>query len=222
MITVVGLPAWRTAEPKGPGGRACEVALAAAARGSAVELVGRTGDDAAGDALVLALGGAKVGHAALLRDPARPTPIIEPVTSDDTDGSVSLFADPGAVSVAMTSAAGPRLEPADVSLGLRYLTTFSVLVVTDDVPAAVLPVAVEAASFAGARLVVLLPASGGTPPSLPEDATVLSAPDVADDGEFGAFIGGYAAALDRGLEPAEAFRVAMGAAGWEAAQADAG
>ena len=222
MITVVGVPAWRAVEPKSPAGRACEVALAAAAQGAAVELVGRTGDDAAGDALVLALGGAHVGHAALLRDPSRPTPVFAAVASDDHDDAASLFADPGGSPAATALDGGPRLEPADVSLGLRYLTAFSVLVVSDEVPAAVLPVAVEAASFAGARLVVLLPANGGTPHGLPDDATVLSAPDVADDGEFGTFIGWYAAALDRGLEPAEAFRMAMGAAGWEAAPADAG
>ena len=32
MIVVVGIPSWRTAEPAGPAGRACEIALAAAAR----------------------------------------------------------------------------------------------------------------------------------------------------------------------------------------------
>ena len=43
MIVVVGAPAWREAEPAGPDGRACRIALAAAERGSGVELIGRSG-----------------------------------------------------------------------------------------------------------------------------------------------------------------------------------
>ena len=73
MIVVVGVPAWDGSMKGGAAGRACEIALAAAAAGSGVELVGRTGDDDAGDALVLALAAGGVGHVALLRDPARPT-----------------------------------------------------------------------------------------------------------------------------------------------------
>ena len=70
MIVVVGTPAWRPTEPAAPAGLACGIALAAAAHGAAVELVGRTGDDPAGDALLIALAHAGVGHVARLRDPA--------------------------------------------------------------------------------------------------------------------------------------------------------
>ena len=83
VIVVVGTPAWRAAEPAGPDGRACRVALAAAERGAAVELIGRAGDDPAGDAMLLALARAHVGHVALLRDPARPTPILAAATDDE-------------------------------------------------------------------------------------------------------------------------------------------
>ncbi len=82
MIVIVGNPAWRAADPAVPAGRACEVAVAAAARGRRVELLGRAGDDAAGDALLLALAQAGVGHVAVLRDPARPTPIVEPAPEE--------------------------------------------------------------------------------------------------------------------------------------------
>ncbi len=187
--------------------------MAAAARGCAVELVGRTGDDPQGDALLLALGRVGVGHAALLRDPTHATPVtVAPVVRDD-----ALAVEDDDEVTATITAGGPPLQPADVALGLRYLTTFAVLVVTDDVPADALPVAVEAAAFAGAHLVVLV-ASGEIPPGdLPASATVLAAPDGTDDGEFGALVGAYAAALDQGADPADAFRSATGDAGWEAA-----
>ena len=45
--------------------------MAAAAPRAAVEIVGRVGDDPDGDALMIALARAGVGHVAVLRDPAR-------------------------------------------------------------------------------------------------------------------------------------------------------
>ena len=71
---------------------------------------------------------------------------------------------------------GPILEPADVSLGLRYLPSYDVIVVTDDVAAEVIPVAAEAAEFASAHLVVLVGEGSAPPEGLPADALVLQAP----------------------------------------------
>ena len=216
MIIVVGVPAWRAAEPVGPAGRACEIAVAAAGRAARVELVGRTGDDAAGDSLLLALSRSGVGHAAMLRDPARATPVVASGPSDDEapfpvdgDGTGSP------VPSAPASVPAPRLEPADVSLGLEYLTGYGVLVVTDDVPESVVAVAAEAAAFAGAHLVLLVPPGREAPASLPAEATVLAAPDDADEGAFAMLVGEYAAALDAGISPAAAFAAATGDAGWE-------
>ncbi len=212
MIVVVGLPAWNPGPPPLPAGRACGIALAAAGAGARVELMGRIGDDPAGDALLIVLGRAGVGHAALLRDPARPTLIRRvPETEGDelfeaalrNDHRPALDVDEG----------GPRLEPADVELGLRYLSAFDVLVVDDDAPIDVIPACVEAAAFAGARLVVLVRSPGGTPDGLPEDATVLVAPE--EDGEaFPRLVGRYAAALAGGSEPEAAFATVAGD-GWE-------
>jgi ribokinase len=219
VITVVGVLAWRAAEPSSPAGRACAIALAAAAAGARVELVGRVGDDPAGDALLLALARASVGHATVLRDPARPTPIIRAAAEADDDDP---FAEPLAVPAEDGLASppdGPRLEAADVALGLRYLTGFDVLVLTDDVPAGVLPVAVEAAAFAGARLVTLVPPGGGTAPVVGQ-ALVLEAPS-PDDGAFAALVGTLAAGLDRGLAPEDALRLATRAGGWEAVAGEA-
>jgi len=218
VIVVIGNPAWRAVEPAAPGGRACEIAMSAARRGARVELVGRTGDDAAGDALLLALSRAGVGHVAMLRDPARSTPLVEPVAEDGgrDDAGIESGVDPvlAARPVTPAAATAPRLESADVSLGLRYLAAFEVLVVVDDVPEDAVPVAVEAAGYADAHLVVLVGAAGPTPALLPASATVLAAPE-ADDGAFAELVGAYAAALDRGTAPEAAFAAATGDGGWE-------
>ena len=210
MIVVVGSPAWRDADPAGPGGRACEIALAAAVRGAVVEIVGRTGDDRAGDSLLIALAHAGVGHAAVLRDPAVPTPIVAP--PPDPDSADLLAEAPEPVGVAILG--GPRLERADVALGLSYLTAFGVVVVTDDAPLDVLPACVDGVAFSGAQLVVIVPAGRALPDGLPTEATVLSAPEVADDGVFAALVGAYATALDLGEAPVAAFRIATGVTGW--------
>jgi hypothetical protein len=217
VIAVVGLLAWRAAEPTGPAGRACEIALAAANRGRAVDLVGRVGDDPAGDALLMTLAHAGVGHAAVLRDPDRAThevvPDVERVGEGDAPDVLGRPERPNTHAPALD----PRLEVADVALGLRYLTSFGVLVVTDDVPAEVVAAALEAGEFSGAHLVLLVPPGRTVPAGVPRDATVLAAPRDADDGAFGALVGAYAAGLDAGTDPATAFREATGGAGWEAA-----
>lgn len=206
VIVVVGTPAWRAAEPAGPDGRACRVALAAAERGAAVELIGRAGDDPAGDAMLLALARGHVGHVALLRDPARPTPIL----AAGTDDELSVTSDADAVATPRPAIHGPILEAADVALGLRYLPAYDVIVVTDDVAADVIPVAAEAAEFASAHLVVLV-SEGSTPPDgLPDNALLLEAPADDPDGAFAILVGLYAAALDAGTSPEDAFAAARG------------
>lgn len=218
MIVVVGSPAWRDADPAGPAGRACEVALAAAGRGAVVEIVGRAGDDRAGDSLLIALARAGVGHAAVLRDPVLPTPVLAPLPEPDSADLLADAPEPGGPAIP----GGPRLERADVALGLSYLTAFGVLVVTDDAPVDVLPACVDGAAFSGAHLVVLVPAGRPAPGSLAPEATVLAAPDVADDGAFASLVGAYAAALDLGEAPVAAFRRATSVTGWAGAQDDAG
>ncbi len=209
MIVVIGVPAWRAAEPAMPAGRACGIALAAARAGAPVELVGRVGDDAAGDALMIALAQAGVGHVAVLRDPARPTPIARPATPD----AEVPPADPATAVAAIDPEAAPRLEAADVALGLGYLPDTDVLIVSDDAPPDVLPACVEGARFAGARLVLALRPGEDAPLDLPADAIVLIAPD--EDGDaFAVLLGRFAAALDAGEEAEAAFRAAT-ADGWE-------
>ena len=80
MIVVVGSP---IAEPVGPairaGGLGADIARRATASGAAVQIVGRVGEDAAGDEVLLSLAAAGIGHVAVLREPGRPTPAAPPI-----------------------------------------------------------------------------------------------------------------------------------------------
>lgn len=217
MIVVIGSPAWRTAEPAAPAGRACGIALAAAQAGARVELLGRIGDDAAGDALLIALTRAGVGHVAMLRDPARATPLLEPDHEDEAptaagEAATTEPADDGSGRGALPP---PRLEPEDVALGLRYLPGFEVLVLSDDAPSEVVGACVEAAGFGGSRLVIVFPAGTEPPDGLPPDATLLAGPGPDDAGAFARLVGTYAAGLDRGDVADAAFAAAAAEAGWE-------
>ena len=74
------------------------------------------------------------------------------------------------------------------------------------------PVAVEAAGFAGAHLVLLVsgdPSSGAAALTLPPDATVLAVP-ADDEGAFATLVGAYAAALDFGRRAGRGVRRCRG------------
>jgi sugar/nucleoside kinase (ribokinase family) len=212
MIVVVGSLAWRAAAPKGPAGRACSIALAAASHGGRVEVAGRVGEDLEGDALLFALTKAGVGHVAVIRDPARRTPIaaMPPLEDDDVSPLARLATVP--------AAPGLRFDAADATLALRYLDPEGVLVVTDDVAPEVLAAAIEGGQFAGMRLVLLVDDAVASTAALPADATILAVPEPdADDGAgaFEALVGAFAAALDAGATPKDAFAAASRGAAWE-------
>jgi sugar/nucleoside kinase (ribokinase family) len=212
MIVVVGSIFWRAATPQGPAGRACAVALAAGARGARVEVAGKVGEDPEGDALLFALSKAGVGHVAVIRDPARRTPIAAPRAPEDDDVS------PLARVRAAPSVPGLRLDAADVTLAMRYLDPAGVLVVTDDVTPDALAAAIEGGEYAGMRLVLLVDETRTPTAALPADATILAVPEAGDDdgaGAFEALVGSFAAALDAGATPKEAFAAASVGAAWE-------
>ena len=89
------------------------------------------------------------------------------------------------------------------------------LVVAEPLAPAALDVVLAASRWSGAALVIVLP-HGADPVDIP-DATILEAPEGDPDDAFASVVGGYAAALDRGEEPAEAFASASTAGGWAAA-----
>ena len=97
----------------------------------------------------------------------------------------------------------PAFDPADATLAWRYLPEMAVIVAVH-LEAGVLAEAVAAASWAETALIVVVPVAAGVPPGLPPDAVTLELDD-SDDSAAGAAIGRYAAALDRGDAPRDAY-----------------
>jgi len=189
-------------------GLAASVALDIAHRGGRVELVGSIGDDAAGDEVVVELGRAGIGHAALLRDPGGTTPVAGRLTSQL-----------------------PRLDAADVELGLRYVADYHVLVLTEPLPPEAETAAIEAAAYHDAALLAIVPEGGKISSALSAAATVLGAPTTEGDAEdsdneasttrpsqaFASFVAAFAVAIDAGSSVAEAFAEGVKSTGWEQA-----
>jgi len=209
IVVIGGLGLRGSVEEPEPDGLAPAIAVAAAEAGSRVELISKAGDDPAGDAVLLALAGAGVGHVATLRDPSRFTPVraqpdepTDPATDEATEATAT--AADGTAEDPPNADLRPTLDAADVSLALRYLTDFGVLVAVHP-SSELLAEAVSAAGWASARLVVVLESEGDVPDGMPADALVVAA--AADDAEgVGARIGRYAAALSRGDDAAAAYR----------------
>jgi len=78
----------------------------------------------------------------------------------------------------------------------------------------------DAAGWAEARMILVLASGAHVPDSLPVDAVVFEAPDADPDGVFAALVGHFAAALDDGAEPGEAFRTSVVTDGWSGAISD--
>jgi hypothetical protein len=214
VIVVVGNPALLASEPPRAGGLAVGVAAGAAAAGGDVQLVGKTGEDSAGEAALLDLAKRGVGHVAMLRDAGRATPVLADPAAADLAPFDDHDVSPAPPSPdAPAQPPGPALDPADIELALRYLPDYRVLIVADALSSAALEVVLAASRWSGAALVILLPA-GSEAPTLTSEATVIEAPEVDPDDAFASVVGAYAAALDRGEEPAEAFATASSAGGW--------
>jgi hypothetical protein len=221
VIVVVGSPiGWLRDEVVVPTGTPARAALAAAAAGRSVQLVGRTGDDPTADGLLLSLAQGGVGHAALLRDASLATPLIADPPFDDPgdtspDGEVE-----GPADAAPEPAAVHSLDAADVDLGLRYLTEFAVLILAEPAGPEVIRVVADAARWNAAKLVIVVEAGTDATDGLPSDAIVFEAPIDDRDGAFAALVGRFAAALDDGTESADAFRESISAEGWTQANSD--
>ncbi len=225
MIVVIGSPLARAGvERVRASGLASQVAAAAVAAGSDVQLIGRVGDDPSGDAVLHDLADAGVGHVAVLRDASRETPRSvaddagEPSDAESLDFLPSAIAD-GPDRSPAEQVAGLLLDAADVELGLRYLVDFRVIVVADPVDEATIRVVEDAAASAEATVVALV-AGPAAPAPVGPSATVLVRPP-GDTAAFGALVGRYAAGIDAGTAPPTAFEDAARGVGWEAASTDA-
>jgi hypothetical protein len=218
VIVVVGQPYVRvTKEAAALDGLAARIAVAAATRGRPVQLVGKAGEDPEGDAVVLSLASGGVGHVALLRDAGRPTlrlPVPDDLPADATDADPD---EPASNDGPAESSTNASLDAADVELALRYLTDYAVVVLADPANTAVLKVVADATGWVGARLILVVPPGQPIPDGLPTDVIAFEAPDGDPDGAFATFVGTFAAALDEGDEPADAFRSSIEAEGWTAA-----
>ncbi len=226
MIVVVGSPiALSGAGGIVAGGFGAHIARAAAASGAAVQVVGRVGEDAAGEQVLLALAASGIGHVAVLREPGRPTPSAPSpeagaAAADEPVLAEALFDGDDPVDGRATSPdgalpAGLSVDAAALELALRYVPDYRVLVVAADLDPAALEAAVAAAGWSAADLVVLLP-DGASAAGLPDATTVLLRPASDPEGSFAAMVAAYAVALDGGEEPAGAFATAQRAGGWAA------
>jgi sugar/nucleoside kinase (ribokinase family) len=202
VIVVVGSPRARSGRdgPVEAAGLAALVAAAGAQAGSLVEIVGRVGEDAAGEAVLLDLARRGVRHVAVLRDAERPTAVLPADIADDLEAESDPEPEPRG------NDAQPTLDAADLELALSYLPEYAVIVVAEPLSSSALRVVAEAAGWSEAALVVVGAAADLA--GLPDNATVFAPPDGDPDGAFAAMVGAYAAGLDRGDDPRAAFAAA--------------
>jgi hypothetical protein len=203
VIVVLGRPSVYRPEPDGelaPGGLAAAIARALAGAGAAVELAGSIGDDPEGDRVIVELGRAGIGHAAVLRDPAARTPAATPASvASAATGAEAAWSRPV-----------PRLEAADVELALGYLAECDVLVIADPLDPDALAAALRAAEYHGASVVIVADAGSVDPEGLGDRVTLLERPAatstlaVAADGGDAAAGGVETAAGDVGAADAAA------------------
>jgi hypothetical protein len=143
------------------------------------------------------------------------------VASGADEGSLDTLAGLGAPDAeAQETAAvvdppiGSTLEAADLELALRYLPDYRVVILAQSLDEPALAAARDAARWAGAHVIELT--APGTDATTLDDATVLEAPAEDAEGAFASLVGRYAAALDGGTQPAEAFAAASAGVGWAA------
>lgn len=210
MIVVVGQPYLReTEEGAALDGPAARIAVAAAERGRQVQLVGTAGEDEAGDEVVLALARAGVGHVALLRKAGQQTRKVSNLARELDEEPMDPLQDlpePAPDTTAL-------MDAGDVDLALRYLPDITVLVLAEAAPADAVAVVAQAARWSDARLIVVVD-NPAAPKGLPDDAIVFEAPPAHPDGAFAQMVGSFAAALDEGDEPGNAFQEAVTKEGW--------
>jgi hypothetical protein len=210
VIVVIGALASRVVDGAVvPAGAVAAIAQAAAEAGSAVQCIAKVGDDPAGDALLLAIAQAGVGHVATLRDASHRTAQLP---DEPADGGLDVAPADEAVPVGgdpVTPAASPGLDAADVGLALRYLPDHRVIVAVHPDGPAITAEVVAAAAWSGAHLLVI--ADPAAPLDVPEGAVVLAV-DPATAERLGPLVGRYAALVDAGSTPADAFAATLGAA----------
>ena len=196
MIVVVGSPIARLdAGRLVADGMPARVAIAASDTGRPVQIVGRIGDDAAADAVLQDLARAGVGHVAILRDPARATPVARTGPEGEPAAEPALDA-------------APEVDAADIELALRYLTEFRVIVLNEPAARAVTDIVTRATEWGEAALVIADPSppGAGAPEAqidVPARAQVMRRGADETESDFAARVAALAVALDIGAVPAD-------------------
>jgi hypothetical protein len=211
VIVVIGSPHARRSDDGRvhAAGLSAQISLAAAGADASVQVVGRVGEDATGEAVLLDLARQDVGHIAVLRGAGRPTREEGPEPMDDVAAPREPIADGAQVD-------GHSIDAADLQLALSYLPDYRVVVVAEALSPDAMTVAAGAVGWAGSALIVV--GSSDDLADLPEGVTVFAPPDDDTDGAFAALVGRYAAGLDRGQDPRAAFDAAVAAVGSNAAE----
>jgi hypothetical protein len=189
MIAIIGSPAAELAADGShqASGLGVRVARALVRGGERVEMIGRIGADQIGEELTLSLARDGIGHVALLRDAALTTPV----------GS---------------AARGIEIDRGDAQLGLRYLTSFSAVLLIDPASSTLVHGVTEESAYGGAHLIVVADAelenevvapaaiaAPGTPSSLRQVAPpIFVARPRAESPEFDAYLAGLLASDEVG------------------------
>ena len=130
------------------------------------------------------------------------------IVADGPEGDRLLLglAEAGVGHAAVLRTLDRPMEPADITLGLRYLPDVTVVIAADLAPD-LLGAATDGAAFAGAALVVLRADDEDEPAAteIRDAATVLVAPRTDPDGTFAGFVAAFAGRLDAGEVPADAW-----------------
>lgn len=130
------------------------------------------------------------------------------IVPDGPEGDAELLglAASGVGHAAVLRTGARPIERADIELALRYLPDVRVVVATD-LEAECLPAVSDGAAYAGATLVIVTSASatGLDQVGIPESAIVLQAPATDPEGTFAGFVAAFAARLDAGDVPADAW-----------------
>jgi hypothetical protein len=132
------------------------------------------------------------------------------VVADDPEGDQQVLelAASQVGHVAILRGPARPLEPEDVDLALRYLPDVRAIVCVGQ-PAAILGPAAEQAAWSAATLIVVQARGAAEPEpgeaAVAEGAVVLEAPASDPDGTFAGFVSAFAARLDVGSTPADAW-----------------
>lgn len=206
MIVVIGSLTFDAASGTALG-RTAAIAKAVARHERSVEVVARIGDDAVGDALLLALARDGVGHVTVLREAGSATAMArsDGVPSDPERSMVEELLGQEVATQPLVTDDAPRLQPSDVALALEYLDGIDVVVVDVGGDVEALDSAVAGAEFHGAHVIALTPGRAN-PPATRAAVTELLVPPEEQASALPAVVATLAVAIQDGADVRDQLR----------------